>query len=609
MSRAPAVSVTVSDIIYSVATPATDYAVPLLSPVGHSNVAAVHSTGVHPLDAAYTAATANSSSGPTACTQPLSAPMAAGLTFPSALSASISSLSKAELIEQLQQARREAAREAEEARLREENSRRLALEAELSALSLQVAQKKDVPAMHAQAASELAAQQSSHAALQDEIQRLQELIELEVARKESMRAAAVMEVQALRVKLEQERLEQERKARLLAAQIAAVKMEIQDRSAKYRARKQADLHRRAVVEEKKAAEEAHNAQEQEMAALKRQRDAMERELATHTAAPHGVLKSFTLDQQASSSLSWPGSPANPWLEPEPCIRHVLRVDSEFNIVAQPDHRRVRLKQHPFAKGGLRLAYFCEDITQPAAPFRLVAKESVYVGAKANSLSNFYNDVRCQLVARTFAQRFNQLNPPKLIQFLLPMIYEFPMRADPDRRYMAVEVFLDGRYGRYVKYSDNQAYVNAEYRTIPAFCHWSAQSSAGQMMITDLQGVHYILTDPVVHSKHPSADFGLGGGDEQAMLDFFRAHRCNEICQAFGLQQHAAQPTDKDAHGGRDEGQTRANTQYASEVMGECGHVFVVQSNQRAEWIGSKGRMLCPDCRNTPNAVPFFPPER
>lgn len=468
-------------------------------------------------------------------------------------------MSKAELIAQLQQARRDAAREAEESRQREESSRRQALEDELSALSAAVAQKRDVLAMHAQAASELASQQASYAALQDEIKRLQELIEAEVRKRETVRAAQQMEVQAMKVKLEQERMEQERKARLLAAQIAAVKMEIQDRKAKYRARKQADLHRRAVVEERQEEADKQNRQEQEMAALKKQRDAMEKELATHTSS-HGVLKSFTIDRQLSSSLSWPGSPANPWLEPEPCIRHVLRVDSEFNIVAQPDHRRVRLKQHPFAKGGLRLAYFCEDITQPSHPFRLVAKESVYVGAKANSLSNFYNDVRCQLVARTFAQRFNQLNPPKLIQFLLPMIYEFPFRADADRRYMAVEVFLDGRY---VKYSDNQAYINAEYRTIPAFCHWSWQSSAGQMMITDLQGVHYILTDPVVHSKHPSADFGLGGGDEQAMLDFFRAHRCNEICAALGLQQHPAQPTDSDVN--RDVGQTRANTQYASEV--------------------------------------------
>ena len=92
-----------------------------------------------------------------------------------------------------------------------------------------------------------------------------------------------------------------------------------------------------------------------------------------------------------------------------------------------------------------------------------------------------------------------------------------------------------------------------------------------------------------------------------MLDFFQAHRCNDICHALGLHQHPAQPTDKDVT--RDEGHTRANTQYASEVMGECGHVFVVQSNQRAEWIAYKGRMLCPDCRNLPNAVPFFPPER
>ena len=339
--------------------PATDYAVPLLSPTGSSalpasftsaigggfgspTAVAFHSSPIHVSSAAYTASSAYTANTSTHAAQPYhdqtqpayahlssaipspssfsstaaslspsdaasslspppsSEPAAGGLTFPSALSASIASMSKAELITQLQQARRDAAREAEETRQREENSRRLALEAELSALSLAVAQRKDVAALHAQAASELASKQASYAALQDEIRRLQELVELEVKKKESMRAAQQMEVTALRVKLEQERLEQERKARLLAAQIAAVKMEIQDRKAKYRARKQADLHRRVMVEERQAEEQKHNEQEQEMAALKKQRDAMEKELATHTSS-HGVLKSFTIDQQPGGS--------------------------------------------------------------------------------------------------------------------------------------------------------------------------------------------------------------------------------------------------------------------------------------------------------------------
>ena len=534
-------------------------------------------------------------------------PQPAPSSSPSSLSSAIAALSKAELIAQLQQARQQAQREADDRRTREDQQRKAALEAELSALSAAVASKQDVVALHAAAAAELASKQASHSALKQEILRLQEAMEAERLRKERLQAQQQMEVTVLRQALEAERLDQERQARLLAARIAAVKMEIQERKAKYRARKQQDMQRAeraaaaaAAVEQQ---QQLDDRQDSELALLKKQREQMEREL--QTAQQGGVLKPFALD--SISPMLWPGSPANPWHEPEACIRHVLRVDADFNIIAQPDHRRVRIKEMPFAKGGLRLAFFCEDITVPSHPFRLVAKESCYAGPKANSLSNFYNDVRSQLVARTFAERFNSLSPPKLVQFLLPMIYEFPFRSSPDRRYMAVELFMSGQY---VKYSDNVQYVNSQFRTIPAFCHWSYASSGGQMMITDLQGVNYILTDPQVHSSHPSAEFGLGGGDEQAMSEFFAQHRCNEICQALGLQPHREQQ-----RGGAaglqhdDDGMTRAGMQYASEVMGECGHVFILQVAERKDFISNRGRMLCPDCRINTNAVPFFPPER
>ena len=255
---------------------------------------------------------------------------------------------------------------------------------------------------------------------------------------------------------------------------------------------------------------------------------------------------------------------------------------------------------------MRFAFFCEDITIPSHPFRLVAKESIYTGSRANSLSNFYNDVRSQLVARTFAERFNALMPPKFVQFLLPMIYEFPFRADADRRYMAVENFLDGPY---IKYSDNHRYVNPQFRTVGAFMHWTWCSSHGQMMVTDCQGVSLVLTDPQIHSVHPSAEFGLGGGDETAMGDFFKEHRCNEICHALGLKEHPAQSRSTAGNDSDDQGMTRVGTQYASEVMGECGHVFVLQVHQRGEWVSSRGKMQCADCRKNPHAVTFFPLER
>ena len=327
----------------------------------------------------------------------------------------------------------------------------------------------------------------------------------------------------MRVKLEQEKMEQERKARLLAAQIAAVKMEIQDRKAKYRARKQADMHRRVMVEEQQA--EAGEAQPVRSRRWPRSRSSATpwRRSSPHTPPQHGVLKQFTIDSAAQQHTSaGPARPPTRGWSPSPASATCCAWTAEFNIVAQPDHRRVRLKQHPFAKGGLRLAYFCEDITQPAHPFRLVAKESVYVGAKANSLSNFYNDVRCQLVARTFAQRFNRAQPAQAHPVPAADDLRVPL---PQRRGPALHGG-GGVPGRVATSSTATTYGVHERRvpfSIPAFCHWSW---AEQRRTDDDHGPARACTTfsptPSCTARIRPQTSAWAAATSQAMVDFFRA---------------------------------------------------------------------------------------
>jgi hypothetical protein len=58
---------------------------------------------------------------------------------------------------------------------------------------------------------------------------------------------------------------------------------------------------------------------------------------------------------------------------------------------------------------------------------------------------------------------------------------------------------------------------------------------GSLMVVDLQGVNYILTDPQIHtSKDVDRSFGLGNLGTAGMAAFFCTHECNPICKHMRL---------------------------------------------------------------------------
>jgi hypothetical protein len=77
-----------------------------------------------------------------------------------------------------------------------------------------------------------------------------------------------------------------------------------------------------------------------------------------------------------------------------------------------------------------------------------------------------------------------------------------------------------------RYTNNFGDIANHSRTLLALSHWSYQSSGGNIMVTDLQGIGYMLTDPQIHKASTSTNevvsvFGDGDCRSQGMSAFFK----------------------------------------------------------------------------------------
>ena len=101
-------------------------------------------------------------------------------------------------------------------------------------------------------------------------------------------------------------------------------------------------------------------------------------------------------------------------------------------------------------------------------------------------------------------------------------------------YVVVEEFINGTFK---KWCNNYGFISPETATgsaqmMPAFMHWSWVTTEGELMISDLQGVHrdncFKLTDPAILSL--SGEYGRTDMGIEGMAMFFLHHKCNEFCE-------------------------------------------------------------------------------
>eukprot|EP01098_Paradermamoeba_levis_P008406 TRINITY_DN3487_c0_g1_i1.p1 TRINITY_DN3487_c0_g1~~TRINITY_DN3487_c0_g1_i1.p1 ORF type:complete len:489 (+),score=129.55 TRINITY_DN3487_c0_g1_i1:115-1581(+) len=206
---------------------------------------------------------------------------------------------------------------------------------------------------------------------------------------------------------------------------------------------------------------------------------------------------------------------------ETAIKHTF--DPELQVWTKRTVQ-VRMDLQPFAKGGLRKAFYLQDLSE--------SDSELYVGKISldpfEEREGYFHDVELQLYAEQWAEKFNACDPPKKVQFIKAWILELIERDESPL--CAVEKYISGPYR---KHNNNFGFVSEEERNTPqAFSHFTYEASNHQVLICDIQGVDDLYTDPQMHT----AGKGLGRGDlgTKGMSKFIQAHRCNRICKFFRL---------------------------------------------------------------------------
>ncbi|KAJ7252252.1 hypothetical protein C8J57DRAFT_1351442 [Mycena rebaudengoi] len=208
---------------------------------------------------------------------------------------------------------------------------------------------------------------------------------------------------------------------------------------------------------------------------------------------------------------------------------------KMSITELTIHKRSR----PFAQGTLRVASYARTA---ASTNLFVVKSSKHAGKK---LAHLAEDMRCQALCKAFALEFNALSgEAHSIDFIVTTCLKGKAGTISGAdECMSLEPFIDGTY---VKYNNNCGYVN-EYipddrfnQAAQAFSHFTFERSRGRFLVSDLQGVGHVLTDPAIHTSDPKrfqlADTNLG---PEGFKFFFATHKCNGICTKLGLKSRAA----------------------------------------------------------------------
>lgn len=116
---------------------------------------------------------------------------------------------------------------------------------------------------------------------------------------------------------------------------------------------------------------------------------------------------------------------------------------------------IQMEKEPFAKGGLRKAYYLKyqnpEDAQDSETTNINSNQ-VYVAKMSDDHGEreiYLADVEMQMFAREWAKKYNAHKPPKQIEFIKAVVLELVERES--KPLCGVEKFIDGPYVRYYEY--------------------------------------------------------------------------------------------------------------------------------------------------------------
>ena len=210
------------------------------------------------------------------------------------------------------------------------------------------------------------------------------------------------------------------------------------------------------------------------------------------------------------------------------------MEDDENIKMSITELTVNKRSKPFAQGAMRVAAYART---KDSKNRFVVKSFKKQGKK---LAHLAEDMRCQALCKAFALEFSALvGEESSLDFIVTTCLRSKGRGAARDEHLSLEPLIEGTY---IKYTNNTSWVNRDNPDDPinlaaqAFSHFTFERSRGRFLVSDLQGVGRLLTDPAIHTRDEQrfklSDTNLG---REGFKFFFSSHECNDLCHKLKLQ--------------------------------------------------------------------------
>ncbi|CAI2181312.1 11012_t:CDS:1 [Funneliformis geosporum] len=196
----------------------------------------------------------------------------------------------------------------------------------------------------------------------------------------------------------------------------------------------------------------------------------------------------------------------------------------------------KIAPQPFSVGAERYAYFGLNVTGVPAE-RMVIKEYLDSGKKANSIERYLEAVEVSNIAHFLSLKFNLAATRAGIQKKVKFLHVKFLSITNGTRYYNVEPKISN--AEFKRFNVNSGVITEFHSTLEAFAHFTYDFTGGYLLVCDLQGAefsnHFLLTDPAIHCTD-SLRFGRTNlGKRGIEKCFLINHKCGSVCNKLGLK--------------------------------------------------------------------------
>ena len=209
----------------------------------------------------------------------------------------------------------------------------------------------------------------------------------------------------------------------------------------------------------------------------------------------------------------------------------------------PEMAKFVIDKEEFARGGFRKVFKAKCFSGDLERGTYVVKVPLDMEQNEETLNGDTNDqtrktVQMHMLARHLAACL-AFEAPK--EFGKCFEYEKVYYTVFDGKGASIEKFIEGTFVKYI--NNNGEFVDGIAGELmekaQAFMHYSYKKTNEEIMITDIQGFNFILTDPEIASKDVCNrenrwNFCLGNCSLIAITNFFSEHVCNKYCEILKL---------------------------------------------------------------------------